>query len=522
MAEITLVTCGSSSGNPEFSRVGTCQRTTWLLMVTVLVALYLPVITARYGFSDDFYVFLGEADLATPLYLSAGRLVPAAGQQLLFGRIHTVGSLGILRGVSLIGLIGLCSIFYLLLRRLTDSPLQQVALCLGLATLPSLLEFVAWACCWLYLPAACLSSVAGVLTLGAFTSNDSSRSRRAVILGTAFLLMLVSVATYQPSAMWFWVVVLICLLDDSVLHSADARRRLGQVIVAGLMFLLVAFVLFKLALVLSGIVPDSRGQLLRTPDAKAYSLVREQLSLALNLWHLAEPARKGTIVAVAAITATVIILGYLVFCRRHLRQPDKGDRRRWREVFTWTGMVLLVVTCSHAHWLVIDENPMNYRLVSSLAGAVLILAFWALREFSRLTREDRRRTVQTMAAVILLIGTVALGAYHLQRYWIEPYTTGYRYVLYCLRQTPQEPFRHVHVIRQSPYDGLVPQWTVYDFGRPLTDPPWVPSGLVRAALAEMQTAAPRVERITHGDASEPIPTGRGILVIDMRKIAEFR
>lgn len=524
MTTSVSVSCSSRRKLPAVAGAETHEWTTWLLMVAVLVAIYSPAVMARYGFSDDFYQFFGAADGGAPIPLGGGRLVLASLLRVLAGRIQTIGSLGFLRLFSLMGLIGLSTVFYVILRRLSPRPLPRAAFCVGLATLPTLLEFTAWASCCLFPATACLSSVAAILAWRAFIPTEIQWTRRAALLGGAFVLMEISEATYQPCMMWFWTTLLVYVLDEQALRSPAYRRQLGQTILAGLVYLAVGFLLLKLSVALSDIPPDRRVQLVQSPAAKVYSLVREQMPLALNLWHLAEPARKGLIVLVAATTALVVFFGYLARCSRYLRQAAirTTGLGGWN-VAGWTGMLLFVLACSHTHWLVIDENPMNYRLVGSLAGAILVIAFWAALELAHLiTLESRRRTIETLGAAALITSTSLLGVYHLHRYWITPYTTGYRYVLHCLRQPSHELIRHVHVIRQSAYEGLVPEWIVYDFGRPLTNPPWAPPGLVKAALAELGDCAPPVERITHGTADESIPAGDGILVIDMRKLAEFR
>jgi hypothetical protein len=493
-------------------------------MTAVLVALYAPVTTARYGYSDDFHLFYMTDDCGAGLYRRAGRPVAALAQQFLYGRIETLSSLGILRGFAVAGVVGLSSVFYLATRRLTPSPLPRAAFGLGLATLPPQQVMAAWASCWLYPAAAVLASLAALVTMRAFAPGDVRGIGRAGRLAGAFLLVWISLATYQPSAMWFWVVAMVCLLDGRFLTSRRYRRQVGWTIAAGLVFLAACFLLFKLYFLLADVTPEGRYRFLSHPLTKSHALVREQVPLALNLWHLAEPARKTGIILAAGASTLLILLGFLASSARYLAEAAVREEpiQRWRVLAARAGLMLLVAACSHAHWLVIDENPINYRVVAALTGSMLVAVFWAILELGRLIASDHgRQAVQIATATILIALAVLLGSNHLHRYWIVPYTTGYRYVLDCLREQANENTRHVHMIRQSPEDGIVPQWIVYDFGRPLSHPPWVPNGLVRAALAELPRP-PRIERITQGTAEEPAPRGPGILVIDMRKLVNFR
>ena len=80
---------------------------------------------------------------------------------------------------------------------------------------------------------------------------------------------------------------------------------------------------------------------------------------------------------------------------------------------------------------------------------------------------------------------------------------------------------HIHMIRQSPEEGIVVERNIYNFGRPFSDFDWAIEGLVRAALADTRKDTD-VGTITHGLSDDFIPQGTEVAVIDMRVLVQFR
>ena len=189
-----------------------------MAIVAVILLAYLRLILARYGFGDDFVLLLSDRNLESK-YLIDGRPLFSLAQRLVHRPISDLGQLSYLRGVSCLATACLSVFFFLRIKCLGGGVCERVcfAICLGL--LPGLHTYVAQANFWL---ATCMS----VVTLGAFslmfhcvTSDHLSRPQRLSIWLAAQTIMLLASAAYQPVLSWYWVGVLLLVLDEHTVHA---------------------------------------------------------------------------------------------------------------------------------------------------------------------------------------------------------------------------------------------------------------------------------------------------------------
>ena len=94
-------------------------------------------------------------------------------------------------------------------------------------------------------------------------------------------------------------------------------------------------------------------------------------------------------------------------------------------------------------------------------------------------------------------------------------------MLHTMRDGISDDTSRIHLVRQGTHDGYVSEWFIESFGRPATERDWTIEAIVSSALRDSGIHH-RVETITHGSGSDPIPTDEGTLVIDMRKMVQFR
>ena len=85
------------------------------LIIPVLAFVYLPCITAVYGFSDDFKVFFMDSEGIVSWTYANGRPLLAAIRDLLLEEIDSV-TLSWLRAASLVGIVGLALTYYRIIR----------------------------------------------------------------------------------------------------------------------------------------------------------------------------------------------------------------------------------------------------------------------------------------------------------------------------------------------------------------------------------------------------------------------
>ncbi len=493
------------------------------LIILVLAFVYAPCISAVYGFSDDFKVFFTGSEGIIRWTYANGRPLLAMIREMTLDEIDCVSSLGWMRAISIVGVIGLSLTFYHIIRQIAG-PKESLAFCIALATLPSIQIFGAWALC-MHMPyAAIAASWSAVFVVRATEVFPESRFKAATRWLIALVLILVTSSLYQPSVMWYWTAALIFIIDNRFLSEASHRRKVLWLVGSGLFFLFACFLVQKLFFAVSSIEPAARVTLASNPLFKLYWFARIQAPLALNLWHLMDSSNKLLSLGPACISLGIICSGYVLNCRRFLQvaqgHPDR--RHRLRILTLRTSLIVLVVGLTHTHWLVIEESPQSYRVIAALAAAVWALLFWSLIEiidagFSGKSRFVIRRGSLAWIAIIALFTC----QWSLQRYWIIPYGTAYRYVVYSLRANLTENITHVHVVRQGRGDGIVKEQLIDNFSIPMAHHPWMVEGMVIAALKD-SGRKPKSMTITHSDPSEPAPLEEGTLVIDMRDMVLWR
>ena len=496
-----------------------------LLIAAVLLLTYAPLARAHYGFGDDFILLLSDEPLEYA-YMKDGRPLFALAQLLVHRPIQGLHQFGYLRFTSSLSITAIALFFFWQVRRLGGSKIEHAALAIAVGTLPCLHTYVAQANFWLAPLAGLLVLWAAVLTFRATEFVQIPHQLVSLRLLPAMLLMLIAAAAYQPMLSWYWTMVLIYLLDRRYLSSAAYRKRVYYAIAVGLAFFVICFIAFKLYFVLFGSNAKPRTQLTSHPLEKLYWFSRIQLPLALNFWHLMDSSKRMLTLGIAAISLCLMLSGYIISCLRYhnrLRRPDWGVARPERGLLAGrTVLIVLVLLLTHVHWLAIGISPQSYRIIASLGVAVLLWTYWSLRQLSVLIPGARFRVRCRQVFLVLVAAATVFSCQHYsEKYWIAPHSAAYQYMLMTIREGMRGDIKRVHLVRQGPQDGFVSEWFIESFGRPATERPWTIEAMVQSALHDSGVDQ-RVETITHGAGSEPIPSDSGTLVIDMRKMVLLR
>ena len=494
-----------------------------LLVVLTISFVYAPVITAHFGYSDDFSVFFTDVD-SVEWAASQGRPLLAYVRHMTLDGIENVDSLRVLRAAALVGVLGITLTFFQIMRCITEHRFERFAFCLALATLPSVQTTVAFAVCW-HMPFASLLSCWAAILVAKAADTTRISIGTALYWLVAMSLVLASASLYQPGIMWYWPVLLIYLLDPQFLSSDKQRRKVKVVFASGLVFLVLCFLAQKTYFLFSIVEPAERVALTNNPFEKLYWFARIQMPLALDLWYVMDSSNKITSLGTACLTIAIILAGYFLNCRHYLAaayQQDFTHRQRLHVLLTRTVLVVLVVGLAHTHWLVIRDSPQNYRIIAALAVVVWVSVFWSLQQLASTISITRTQSVvrRTVLSCLVIVAMFSCQQ-NLQKYWIIPYTTAYRFIVFSLRTQLTEAKTHIHVVRQGRRDGIVSDQLIDSFGSPLTHQPWTIQGIINAALKESGVEH-REMKVTHSDGSEPIPDNANTLVIDMRQMVLWR
>ncbi len=503
---------------------GRMRRTIFAaVLVGVVLAIYAPVMIDVYGAADDFPTFFPVDDHILRIYRADGRPVLELLLQSVGPWVETLGDLRLLRGVSVlgIGLLGLA--LYRATRRLFPEDGARLAVVIAICCLPALTVFAAWATVWSYAWGAALAVIAGGCSWHAARRATASHWGRAAWLAAISSMMLVTIFwTYQPLVSWFWLVGLISLLEGRFVRRRWVRRQWCWFTAVGIAQMGICFVALKLFLLVGGVEAKERVQLLSDPLAKVVALARTTAPMVLAQWQVIDVNRKPLMLAISGGTSGLIILvgGYL-FLRR---QWQEANRPGVPVLAGWLAAVSISLALAHIHGLAVDVNVKNYRTVGALSVGVTLLLFWSLRQFVECLPGTAPRSLRHGGtAAVLALMAAAVARQNLEHYWTRPYGLGFEYLVTQLEEglTPQT--RQIHLIRQTVDDGIVTERAIHSFGRPLSEPEWVMPGLVIAALRESSEPR-RFEDFVISDSLDPaqVPPGDDVLVIDMRRLKQFR
>jgi hypothetical protein len=492
-------------------------------LAAVAFAFYLPALSGRFVFTDDYSYFYHPQN--PTWYVEAlnqcGR--PLTGQYLRLCHriIAKTGSpdLAHLPGLLGVMLLGLASFGWLRLCGVRTLPAFQF--CLVLLTLPSALLCVTYLNCGSYGWAALASALALVTFAPALRRPGLALGWKLLLGSAAWALLVAGMFLYQPSALWYWTLTAAALLCGPTPTWAAFRARAAPLFALGLAAMAGYFIAYKIYFWAEGLTPLARGELSGDVGGKLAWFWAEPLHNALSLWQLPPThwrfPRNVLILILAGGAAELLGL----FRRRRggdapAAEEEGRGRRAGLVLVRWaTGFALLPL--SYAFNLAVSESWPAYRTLLPLAATTAVLAFAALQRMAELL--PRRLCAPALTGALALAATacVAAGGANMMRLLILPRIAEFEYVK--TRLLDYDPARHrsIHVVRPVSYEGAAPA-TIYDeFGVPCSCAVWVPDGLVRKALADLHQRGP-VPPVTQSGPDEDDDPPEGALVIDIREL----
>jgi uncharacterized membrane protein len=280
------------------------------LVVAAVGLLFLPLSFITYALYDDYaYMAIHAYRGQNPFFMGDGRPIGGAIAVALFSIFDRVELGGWLR---LIALVELLAALVLLHRAAIVSglrPLWAGAFAIGVATMPSMQNWVVWGVSAWELPALVLS-IGSFFAWRGFSGAGQPHQRRAVVL---FVLMsLVSLLIYQPFATAVWPLIFI----DIVLRR-DVKTNLRPLVVAVVSYVLAIIVFYAMFKgMAAAFVPDAghnRTKLIAIADLPE----RVRTFLAFPVAAALSPFRTHPHLGLAAAMLALILAGlYRVAPRR--------------------------------------------------------------------------------------------------------------------------------------------------------------------------------------------------------------
>jgi hypothetical protein len=451
------------------------------------VLCYLPVVFFEYGMADDYRLlaFYDRGFTNRTLMIAEGRPFQALWTNLAFASFHGIGSLAILRLLTILSW-GVVAWLYASIWNRAGLAWREAALAaVAMLTLPAYQVFTA-------------SGGMGAVPFGVFFAGAAAifteRTARSARVhetirngGAAVLLLVLALTTYQPVAMLYWVATAILVLVPD--HPRNVlRTRVSYHAGIGFLALAIGYAVYKVGLAVYGADLAGTQRTTFAPDlvGKALWFVRTPLTDSLNLWNIFPLALLSLGVAVT------ILCGLLLHFQRSSSQ-------------VWLKLVVAAafVPLTYLPNLLTAENWPAYRTQTALSS--LLLSYLVIAIWSQL--RARPNLLYRSILPLFALGGALTAAYNVTVYCAVPAERELQVARDWLRSLPAGHERLS--VKRAGYSDAFADYIRYDeFGIPQTAQPWtaadLPYLIVRELRPELRSSQIEVRLV--GDAMQATGT----------------
>lgn len=506
----TMTSAGLSAQPQDLSlpgEWGDSAATHWICIVLLIGAMmttYATTAIATYGYADDYPLLLGSVNRGAwvqEVYNSGGRPVLGWLTRLALRWADAVENLRFVRLAIGIQLLGLGMLIYFHLVRLRLPALAALLTAVVIVTSPPFQIQVSWATYVVMVAAAAFTYVTYRLASGPMRLG-SWRFYAGQITAVACTMLVL--ATYQPSAMfyWFW------FLAEVLLAGHTLRRDLLRLVQVCIPFALGGGAYFAWWKAVgktntrTGLDPDRLGKL-----AWFYrEVVPETFNFHVFHWPL--------LVGTGVIVGVVVVIAVL-------------GRGKWHQRLGKLGLAGLILPVSYVVNLAVVTRFATYRTrmaLMSLAALLLCYALWLLiAKTSRLHRLAPAALVAVMGIVL-----VARASYTVNYYMVWPQSIEYAMLKSQLREFDPRRHRKIHYIHNRFVTRFTPDNYYMEFGVPSSNMPsdWgIGRSMTMLAMRHLFADLPPARRSVPVEIFEynaPPPPDPEALVVDMRRLQSYR
>ena len=511
----------------------------FLLILALLSLAYMPALQGYFVHHDDWY-FWSMKEKWVPRYhpvsrflrTQCGRPVAPVLMVALGSIIDELKDANLARFITVTQLSLLAFLVYWWLRKHGFERLHALLLVIAAYTLPAFQSGVGTISNSHHVTACLFAFGATILAWqGAVElERQSGKHPRSHLIKAclyaivAIALIILTLATYQAAAMFYWFLIAITLFAVDVASPGRWIRRYGYLFGTAFLAMLIYFCYLQSL--------PARTDVTYTPEiatdysAKLRWFIKEPLINALNLWKL-WPSR-----ALAFLTGGVILAGwtvslFLAFWKATKKiKPGKAALRCGLKY----GLILVLVPLCILPNLVAKHHVGAYRTLTVFSVYLLLLLVWSLGTLIRvLPGEKFRRSALT---VLLLFGCglgIWTSHYNMMNYYNFPQTLELRYIKSAIRQAGPEGYDKIVIIKPAPfpnYSFVAPAGRYDEFATPATGFAQDISQIVTCAIRELN-----LEHAGQGPYKERTPVicekseykghDSRTLLIDMTRLGGF-
>jgi len=503
----------------------------FLLFLVVLSCVYFPVFSSHYVYHDDYYYWAYQKglNLNHPQFkftLQIGRPVGGiivTGVGLL---VNTIKDANIVRFFLVVILSITAYLVYAWMIKSSFKPLHSLLLTLAIFTLPAFQVMVTCLVASSLLIAVLTAAIAALFAFKAV----SAKSIRGIITGKytilAVVFLIVSLATYQTSAMFYWVFIAIMILS---LNAGSWRKHLRSIISLFVINFVAVAIYFAISSLWAISLQDT--SIAATASTYQFALATDVLNKiswffnapmvdAVNLWNI------FPVKAVLYCFIFIFIAGMaceIINSLKNLRlapaegKPEtitpKGILSNCLQKF---GFLIILFPLSYLPNLVAKGATFSpYRALLALSPFIILVLYWALSQILHFIWSTKKEFIISLVVGITALTGLFSAKYTSLNHLVVPYTSELKYVEHALKSADLTQYKEIHLIYPIVSNRR------QEFGNLSTafwqDIPWIIKCALREIGKENQWEQFKGS-ISSGKWDEPIPSDNQTLIIDMTNL----
>jgi hypothetical protein len=197
------------------------------ILFGILIFAYAPVLTTNYFFYDDYVQLINNGvpfSQVLPIYLAQYRPGFTVWLRLASNNEATLLNSAAVRFAGVIGLALLCYMIYAWMRSRKFDRSRSFFLSLIICTTPAFQSAMGYISAVVSVYCCLFSALSAVIVIKSWASAGTSRRMKCFAVGCGILLVAMAVGTYQPPAMFCWVIVALAVCAPEIPDWQLLRR----------------------------------------------------------------------------------------------------------------------------------------------------------------------------------------------------------------------------------------------------------------------------------------------------------
>lgn len=379
---------------------------------------------------------------------------------------QSLADANIIRGLSVILLSLLSFLLFLWLRKNSIKTTHSLLLSIIIFTLPPFQVTVSNIGAMAMLISALAAALAGITVFKGISYSE----RKGWIINNkyaflAILLLILSLLIYQASAMFYWVMIAILLINIKSIEWVGWKYKIYHLFFIPTIAIGIYFIYAKVNFILFGYDHPQYSIILSNDYFEKIKLLFYFLFDALNLWNIF-PTN-----LFAGITISIILLGIFFSIIKTVKERKEIPISK-----------LLISSGFHKYFLIICLIPLSmlpalatrwvipsFRIELALTSLMVVILFWALKKSASMLRAPSKNLV--LSAILLPVSLVSIYNAHFNtmNYFVFNSTVELMFIKSSLYQNDIKKYERIHIIHLPAQGGnsIIAPTSRYEFAVPI-------------------------------------------------------